>query len=317
VLNIRRFKKGFDEDNFISIFNASFGDYDDIRSLTPEEMRKMEESPGFSTDGMFIAEWNGEIAGMVNAYVDKLREEKKGFIQWLGVLPKFRRKGIARKLVEKALESLRQRGMETVETWTQTDREACIKLFGSFGFKPARMTSMMKRSLKNITSDIGENLEVKIRKVRLEDEEDIRLLNWLDNETFKEHFNFRPRTIEETKYTLFETPWFKPQEWLFATQHNQTIGYIGFGIDEGLNKEKSLSWGWILDIGVLKPHRRRGIATRLMFHAMQALRASGLEEVLLYVDDINPTNAIKLYQNLGFTTMRKNFVSQLSLSQQP
>jgi ribosomal protein S18 acetylase RimI-like enzyme len=35
---------------------------------------------------------------MVNAYVDKLREERKGFIQWLGVLPKFRGKGIAKNL---------------------------------------------------------------------------------------------------------------------------------------------------------------------------------------------------------------------------
>jgi hypothetical protein len=80
LLKIRPFKKGFDEEVFISIFNAAFGDYDDIRSMTLEEMKKTEEAPSFNADGMFIAEWNGETAGMINAYIGKLREEEKGFI---------------------------------------------------------------------------------------------------------------------------------------------------------------------------------------------------------------------------------------------
>jgi hypothetical protein len=48
LLEIRPFRKGFDEELFVSIFNACFGDYDDIRAMTIEEMRKMEESPTFS-----------------------------------------------------------------------------------------------------------------------------------------------------------------------------------------------------------------------------------------------------------------------------
>jgi mycothiol synthase len=314
LLKIRPFRKGFDEDVFVSIFNAVFGDYDDIRSMTLEEMKKMEESPSFNADGMFIAEWNGETAGMVNAYVDKLRKEEKGFIQWLGVLPKFRGNGIAKKLVEKSIESLKHRGMKVAETWAQTDREACVHVFESFGFKQARVTSIMKRSLKNIPCNIGENIEVTIRNMRVEDEEDIKLLNRLDNETFKEHFNFRPRTIEETKYALFEMPWYNEQKWFFAVLDNQPLGYAGIGIDEGLNKEKNMKWGWILDIGILKPYRKKGIGTRLMLHSMQSLKSSGMEEVLLYVDDMNPTNAIKLYKKLGFKALRKSIIYQLPLA---
>jgi len=314
LLKIRPFRKGFDEDVFVSIFNAVFGDYDDIRSMTLEEMKKMEDSPSFNTDGMLIAEWNGETAGMINAYVDKLRKEEKGFIQWLGVLPKFRGKGIAKKLVEKSIESLKHRGMKVAETWAQTDREACVHVFESFGFKQARVTSIMKRSLKNIPCNIGENIEVTIRNMRVEDEEDIKLLNRLDNETFKEHFNFRPRTIEETKYALFEMPWYNEQKWFFAVLDNQPLGYAGIGIDEGLNKEKNMKWGWVLDIGILKPYRKKGIGTRLMLHSMQSLKSSRVEEVLLYVDDMNPTNAIKLYKKLGFKALRKSIIYQLPLA---
>ena len=314
LLKIRPFRKGFDEQVFVSIFNAAFGDYDDIRSMTLEEMKKMEESPSFNVDGMFIAEWNGETAGMINAYVDKLREEEKGFIQWLGVLPKFRGKGIAKKLVEKSIESLKQRGMKVAETWAQTDREACVHIFESLGFKQARVTSIMKRSLKNIPCNIGENMEVTIRDMQMKNEEDIKLLNRLDNETFKEHFNFRPRTIEETKYALFEMPWYNEQKWFFAVLDNQPLGYAGIGIDEGLNKEKNMKWGWILDIGVLKLYRKKGTGTRLMLHSMQSLKSSGMEQVLLYVDDMNPTNAIKLYEKLGFKALRKSIIYQLSLA---
>lgn len=145
----------------------------------------MEESPSFSTDGMLIAEWNGEPAGMVNAYVDKLREEKKGFIQWLGVLPKFRGNGIAKQLVKKALESLKQKGMQTAETWAQTDRKACTHIFESFGFKQVRATNMMSRSLTAILSNIEENREVNIREAKLSSNTEIKLINWLNNKFSK------------------------------------------------------------------------------------------------------------------------------------
>jgi len=314
VLKIRPFRKGFDEEVFVSIFNACFGDYDDIRSMTLEEMKKMEESPSFNTTGMLIAECNGETAGMINAYVDKLREDEKGFIQWLGVLPKFRGKGIAKKLLKKALESLKQKQMKVAETAAQTDKEACLHIFEGFEFRQVRVTSMMKRSLENIPCNIEENREVRIRSMRVKDEEEIKLLNRLENETFKEHFNFRPRTIEETKYALFEIPWFKQQKWFFAVLDNQSIGYAGVGIDEGLNKEKNMKWGWILDIGVLKPYRRKGIGTSLMLYGMRLLNHQGMEDALLYVDEMNPTNAVKLYQKLGFKVIRKNILYQLPLS---
>jgi mycothiol synthase len=314
LLKIRPFKERCDEEVFVSIYNAAFGDYDDIRSMTLEEMEKMKKSPSFSLEGMFIAEWNGEIAGMVSASIDRFREEKKGFVQNLGVLPKFRRKGIATKLLEMALESLRSRGMEVAETWAQTDRKDCMHLFEKFGFKQARITSIMIRNLDSILEANRKNMQLRIRNMQMREEKEIELLNKLDNEAFKEHFNFRPRTIEETKYTLFEMPWFTIQKWFFAFLNDQPVGYGGIAIDEGLNKEKNLKWGLIADIGVLKPYRRTGIGACLMLHMMQTLKGLRMEEAFLYVDDMNPTGAIKLYEKLGFKTLRKSIIYQLPLS---
>ena len=314
MLKIRPFRKGFDEEAYVRIYNAAFGDYDDIRSMTFEEMEKMKKSPSFSSEGMLIAEWNGETAGMVSAYVDRFREEKKGFVQNLGVLPKFRRRGIATKLLETALESLRKRGMEVAEIWAQTDREGCMHLFEKFGFKQTRITSIMIRKLDFIPNKNRKNMQLTIRGMQTKEEKEIELLNKLDNETFKEHFNFRPRTIEETKYALFEMPWFAVQKWFFAFLNDQPVGYCGIAIDEGLNKEKNLKWGMIADIGVLKPYRRIGIGTCLMLHMMQELKGLEMKDAFLYVDDMNPTGAIKLYEKLGFKTLRKSIIYQLPLT---
>lgn len=314
MLRIRSFRKGVDEDVFLRIFNAVFSDYADIRMMTAEDMRKTEASPNFNADGLFIAEWDGETAGMIDAFIDKSRVEKKGFVQWFGVLPEFRGKGIARKLVEKALESLKDRGMEHVDTWVQSDRQVCLHIFERFGFKPIRTSSLMRRSLSEIHSDAKENRESRMREMRLQDDDELALLNELENEAFREHFNYKPHTIEETKYMLFGMPWFQQPHAYFAILNDKPVGYVISGIDEGLNKEKNVKYGWILDIGVLKPHRRKRIGTSLMLQAMRTLKAQEMDDALLYVDDMNITGAMKLYETLGFNTMRKSFIHRLQLA---
>jgi mycothiol synthase len=314
LLKIRSFRKGFDGPVFVGIFNAVFGDYDDIRAMTLEEIEMMMAAPGYNVDGLFIAECDCKPAGMVDAYADRLSSERKGVIQYLGVLPEFRGRGIGRKLVERALESHRKRGTKVVDAWAQSDRLACVRLFEGFGFKSVRLTSMMKRSLMDLGSDAQEVADVDIREMRVDDDGEVALLNRLDNEAFREHFNYRPKSIEETKYALFEMPWFKVQKVFFACLHDEPVGYAVAGVDVGLNEEKKVEYGWVLDVGVLKSHRRIGVGTTLMFHSMRWLRSQGMRDALLYVDDTNPTEAMRLYKKLGFKVLRKNLIYRLSLT---
>ena len=129
MLKIRRFVVGRDEAVWAHIASVAYKDYEDFRSISVEEMQKLEKSPNFDASGMFIAEFDGKPVGIVNAYVDKFRKEKKGFIWWLGVLPEYRRRGIGKALAKKAVESLKERGMEIAETALDSTRETCIRLF--------------------------------------------------------------------------------------------------------------------------------------------------------------------------------------------
>ncbi len=302
---IRSFIQGKDEEVWLKIYNAAYKEYDDFRPSTMEDMEKTEKSPNFDATGRFIAEWNGEPVGCVNAYVDKKREEKKGFIRTLAVIPEFRRRGIGKTLVEKAIESLRERGMKCVEAWTEKDRVACKSLFESMEFQLIRVFSHMRSPLKTIPSNIGEHKEVKIRAMQM-NMDDIKLLTWLENETFKEHFDFRPETFEETKYFVETRPWCDIAEYFFAYLDDKPVGHVGAGIDTKFIKYKGIRRGWIMTIGVLKPLRIKGIGTALMLHALKFLKSKGMKEAELGVDDSNPTKAIELYKKVGFKVVKKD-----------
>jgi len=311
LLKIRSFVQGKDEKRWTMVWNKVCPEFEEVRALTVDDVVRFEKSPSFDVKGLFLAELEDEPVGLAYAQVDRFREEKKGFIQLLAVVPEHRGKGIGRKLAQKAIESFRERGMERVEA--VASKKEAINLFEGIGFKQVRVYSLMKRALESLPQSIGENQEVVIRKLHSGDRAEIELLTFLENDTFSEHYNFRPASVEEVEHMLYENPSFREQEWLFVYLDNETVGYVGTGIDNKYNQERNTKTGWIMDIGVLKAHRRRGIGARLMIEGMKLLKTKGMTEAMLGVDDQNPTKAIKLYEKLGFQTIRKDIAYQKSI----
>jgi len=303
MLKIRPFMQGKNEEVWLIIRNEAFKEYSDFRPSTMEDMEIWEKDPSFDPVGMFIAELNEKPVGRVQGYVDKEREEKKGFIRGLGVIPPFRGRGIGRKLTEKAIESLKARNMETAQCWIRDDQPICKHLFESLNFKVIRIFSTMRRDLNSIPSDIDENKDVQIRLMR-KSIEDVMLLRRLDNEAFSEHFNYRPSTLKEWTHWSSH-PDFDRKGWFFALLDGKPIGHVGTWIDTKFVEFKGVKRGLISTIGVLKPHRRKGVGTTLILRGMKYLKLKGMTEVELGVDDQNQTEAMKLYEKVGFNIIRK------------
>ena len=309
MLHIRPFVKSEDEPVWVEVLNAAFKEYEDWwRTITAEEMLREEKGPDFDPEGRFIVELDGKPVGTVHAHVDKLREEKKGFINDFCVTPEFRGRGVEEKLAELAINELKTRGMRIVQTWTGYKRNDRMGLLEKYGFRPVRTVSDMEIDLAHIPSHLGENTQVAIRSLRKNVENDIKLLNRLNNECFKEHPNYRPSTIEETRYSLLNDTKFREQEYFFATLINESVGYIGVGVDEKYNTEKNVKNGFILTIGVLKPYRRSRIGTRLMLQGLETIKAKGMTKAMLEVNDFNPTKAHKLYEKVGFQVVEKYLI---------
>jgi len=312
MLSIRRFVKGVDEAVWDEVLSASRRDSEDWGAIAVEELLLKEKRPGFDFEGRFIAELDGKSVGLVHADVDKLSQDRQGLIR-LSVIPEFRGTRITRQLLEAALMELKVRGMTAVQAWADSENRDYIQLLERLGFKHVRVGSMMEMDLESVTQNTGENEHVAIRPLQKDREEDIELINRLDNEIYKEHFNFRPDTLEETRYFLFLSPYFKERETFFAVVNGERIGYVTVGIDEKYSLEKKVRAGRISSVGVLKGHRRRGIGTRLMLHGLEILKAKGMIKAILHVDDYNPTKALTLYEKVGFRVKRKDFTYERKL----
>lgn len=86
----------------VEIINAS---YPDIR-VSPEQIRSLTRTPVYAPALWLLAveESSGQAVGCVIADLDK--EAREGILEWVQVLPEFRRKGIARALILEALDRM-------------------------------------------------------------------------------------------------------------------------------------------------------------------------------------------------------------------
>ena len=121
----------------------------------------------------------------------------------------------------------------------------------------------------------------------------------------REHIN----AIAELEQICFSTPWsvdalldaFKNGTKFFvATYNKKVLGYIGISciLDEG----------YITNVAVFPEHRKKGVGTALLNRVFSLASDLALSFVSLEVRESN-SNAISLYENLGFKTegKRKNF----------
>jgi mycothiol synthase len=305
MLKLRRFVLGTDEEDWLKVWNVVYGVRLDLAPMTVDEMTVVEQSPDFDSEGRFIAEMDEQPVGVVHAHVDKFSEEKKGFVKDFGVVSEFRGRGIEEKLAKAALAELKNRGMKIAQSSAYDDQKDIARLWERLGFKPVRRFNLMTRDLVGFQSDIGEDVEVVLRPLRRGEDEDLKILNRLENECFKELFDWRRSPLERTVYLVREDPFLKVQDWFLAISNGEYVGYVGMGIDESYNGKRNAKCGWVLGIGVLKPYRRMGIGTKLMLHGMKQLRTKGMTVVMLGVDDLNVTKAMRLYEKLGFKVIRK------------
>lgn len=223
-MKIRRFILGRDEADWVEVQNATYGMRPDYGPLTVEEFRAIEKFPEFDSEGMFIAELDDQPVGIVHAKVDKLREEKKGFVRVLGVVPEFRGRGIEEKLAETAIKELKNRGMKVVQSYVNGEPEEVIRMWKNMGFKLIRTGSLMTKELAELPN-VGGNMEVDLKPLRREADEDLETLNALDNECFKEHFVWRPKPPRSTVYFVREHPFLKTQGWWFALLGGEACGF--------------------------------------------------------------------------------------------
>ena len=302
---------GADDPARVEIYNLARTEDEDFVPETLELLRLWDKAPDAEHRHRFIAELGGRAAGVVLANVDPHLAEKKGFMYGPSVLPEFRRNGIGTALARAAIADLRSRGMEQVEAREQ-DRESSNAFLASLGFKPVRSFSNMRRNLADLSAGPRPpGIEVVLVEPT---DENLRTLVHIENEAFKEHFNYRPATLEMMQFYIKNIRAEGAVVYTaFARMRGEPVGYLVFGYEPHTFAHLGRKRGTLWDIGVLKQHRQQGVATALFLASMERLKSDGLEEAELYVDDSNVTGARRLYEKLGFKLAVRDIVRVLDL----
>jgi len=94
--------------------------------------RHIDEDVAANPGGIFLAEVRGRIAGYITTRID--HESGKGRIPNLAVTAEFRGQGLARRLIEHALDYFRREGLAYAMIETMAQNEAGQHLYPACGF---------------------------------------------------------------------------------------------------------------------------------------------------------------------------------------
>ncbi len=131
-------------------------------------------------------------------------------------------------------------------------------------------------------------------------EEDIVQAYETIEEGFKDHWAHTPRSFEFWRRYMVEREDFDPSLWFFAV--DEASGAIAGALLGRVREEEN---GWIQQLAVLRPWRRRGLGEALLRHAFTVFYQRDIKQVGLGVDGQSLTGAQRLYERVGMhVTMR-------------
>ena len=237
-----------------------------------------------------LARSAGTLVGY--AHVD-LTDVVAGASAELVVHPEHRRRGIGAALAGQVL-GLSADGR--LRLWAHGSHPAAAELAKRLGFTRARALFQMRRSLfaPLPAPELPEGVTVRTF-VPGQDEE-----RWVavNNAAFAEHPDQGRWTVEDVKAREKE-PWFDPEGFFLAERDGELVAFHWTKVHGGGPEHDHQPMGEVFVVGVAPSAQRLGLGPAMTLIGLRHLRARGLSQAMLYVDERN-TNAVRVYERLGF-----------------
>lgn len=218
------------------------------------------------------------------------------------VHPDHRRRGVGSALLDWQIERGRRRLMGMagdrpcfLRAFHYVSQQDAIELCVGRGMAPARWFDELIRPVdRTIDAPVPDDVVI----VPWDDRrrEEIRRAR---NSAFADHWGSTPRSPESFGHWL-DGEGTRLDLSFVALRGGHVAGYTinsYFPDDDAVTGRRD---GWIGNIGVLRRHRGRGVATALIAASVDAFRTVGLTHARLQVDTDSPSGAHELYRRLGF-----------------
>jgi len=138
-------------------------------------------------------------------------------------------------------------------------------------------------------------------------EEDIEAWVELYSETFIDHWNYHPITVENLKHWLNE-PDYRPDLNLVVISPDGIFAAFCFNfIEPEYNQRHQIDLGNVGALGVRRGFRNKGLGKSILLTSLHLLQSAGMKTARLAVDADNPNGALQLYKSLGFRQTLRRF----------
>ena len=278
-------------------------DTDGVRPLSEHVMLHLRYG-GDERARNFLARVGDDIVGY--AHLDTT-DAVEGASAELAVAPRHRGHGYGRALVEALIGETSDR--TRLRLWAHGTGSGAADLARSMGFKRERVLWQMRRSLFAPVPEPTWPDGVVVRTFVVGEDEQA----WLEvnNRAFADHPDQGTWTLDDVRMREQE-PWFDASGFFLAETAGAESGgkLVGFhwtkvhggdltGEDHSHDHAHE-PIGEVYVVGVDPSMQGKGLGPALTLRGLQHLRARGLSQCMLYVDEAN-TNAIRTYERLGFS----------------
>lgn len=119
---------------------------------------------------------------------------------------------------------------------------------------------------------------------------------------FADHYGFARSAYETWRTYTIDSHGARPDLWFYVAQDGEPAALC-------INTVREANGGWVMALGVVPRHRRRGLGMAILQHSFGLFYAAGIRTVGLGVDATNPHGAVQLYEKAGMH-VTKQFASQ-------
>jgi GNAT superfamily N-acetyltransferase len=290
------------------VLNKSRAEIPFYPALAPEELNiETFLDADYDLNGVWLAFVDGLMVGYAHGLVEKARLAAGMDDGWVSVevVPDHRRQGIEQELMRRVLEYLLSRGVSQASHGRTHQEPWRIALSVEFGFADVRHYFRMRW-----TGEVPPAMDpmpggYELEKIVFKEATDAQVRETVDalNESFSGHFNFVPQTPEKTMM------WREEGRDYFRIAILRKSGRIAGLCMSGefappFGSEGKLV-GWISALGVVGPHRRKGLGGALLSEGMRWAFDRGHHTMFIELDAEN-RKALTLYTSKGFVVDKED-----------
>lgn len=253
-----------------------------------------------------LAVFDGDLmVGYMKIQYRPAASEVHGVALDCGVHPSYRRQGIGTRLVRAGIASARvlhalhhPRLKLAINVHKAEHIEGLPELLRAQDFAPVRYYQRMEHSLRSLEAADGLRIEPWSETT----DEEFRLVR---NEAYRENWGSVPMPVELWKNKVTNQTFQPSVSFLRRDALGTAVGVLVTMNWEADTEATGVRDAHFMVLGTLPQHRKQGVASALIGHALRAAVDQGYDRALLSVDSANSSGAFGIFERAGFAaTMR-------------